>query len=197
MHEHDLDPDPLKQFERWFTEASAAGVPVPEAMTLATATPDGRPSARTVLLKDAGEQGFDFYTNYGSRKGAELDANPHAALLLHWQALGRQVRVEGEVSRIPTEESEAYFATRALESRRAAWASPQSHPLTGRDELERLYAEVEARFPGDEVPLPPHWGGFRLEPHTYEFWQHAANRLHDRVRYERADGAWRRVRLAP
>jgi pyridoxamine 5'-phosphate oxidase len=197
MHEHELDPDPLKQFERWFEEAGAAGVSVPEAMTLATATPDGRPSARTVLLKDAGERGFDFYTNYGSRKGSELDVNPHAALLFHWQALGRQVRVEGQVVRIPAEESEAYFATRPLESRRAAWASPQSNPLTGRDELERLYAEVGARFPGDEVPLPPHWGGFRLQPHTYEFWQHAANRLHDRVRYDLHHGVWLRGRLAP
>jgi pyridoxamine 5'-phosphate oxidase len=197
MDERDLDPDPLKQFERWFTEAGDAGLAAPEAMALATATPDGRPSARMVLLKRAGERGFDFYTHYGSRKGGELEANPHAALLFHWQPLGRQVRVEGQVARIPTEESEAYFATRPLESRRAAWASPQSRPLTSPDELERLYADVEARFPADEVPLPPHWGGFRLEPDTYEFWQHAANRLHDRVRYEREDGVWRRVRLAP
>ncbi len=197
MDERDLDPDPLKQFERWFADARGEGVAVPEAMALATATPDGRPSVRTVLLKDAGERGFDFYTNYESRKGGELDANPRAALLFHWQPLGRQVRVEGQVARIPEGESWAYFASRPLESRRAAWASPQSRPLASRAELERLYAGVEARFPGDEVPLPPSWGGFRLEPHTYEFWQHAANRLHDRVRYERDDGPWRRDRLAP
>ena len=197
MDERDLDPDPLKQFERWFADARGEGLPVPEAMALATAAPDGRPAVRMVLLKSAGEQGFDFFTNYDSRKSGELHANPHAALLFHWQPLGRQVRVEGQVTRIPADESEAYFATRPLESRRAAWASPQSRTIASRDELERLYADVEARFPGDEVPLPPHWGGFRLEPHTYEFWQHAANRLHDRVRYEREGGAWRRDRLAP
>jgi pyridoxamine 5'-phosphate oxidase len=197
MHEHDLDPDPLRQFERWFAEARDAGLAAPEAMALATATPEGLPSVRIVLLKGAGEQGFDFYTHYESRKGDELEANPHAALLFHWQPLGRQVRVEGQVDRIPAGESGAYFATRPLESRRAAWASPQSRPLASRDELERLYADVEARFPDDEVPLPPHWGGFRLDPHRYEFWQHAANRLHDRVRYERGDGSWLRERLAP
>lgn len=170
---------------------------MPEAMALATATPDGRPSVRMVLLKSADELGFTFYTHYGSRKGGELEANPHAALLFHWQPLGRQVRVEGRVDRIPAEESEAYFGTRPLGSRLAAWASPQSRALASRDELERLYAGVETRFPGDDVPLPPHWGGFRLEPDAYEFWQHADNRLHDRVRYERGDGVWRRERLAP
>jgi pyridoxamine 5'-phosphate oxidase len=194
---HDLDPDPLRQFERWFAEAREAGLAAPEAMALATATPDGRPSARMVLLKSADERGFAFYTHAESRKGGELKANPHAALLFHWQPLGRQARVEGRVGRIPAEESEAYFGTRPLGSRLAAWASPQSRPLASRDELERLYADVESRFPGDEVPLPPHWGGFRLEPDAYEFWQHADNRLHDRVRYERADGVWRRERLAP
>jgi pyridoxamine 5'-phosphate oxidase len=197
MDERDLDPDPLRQFERWFAEARDAGLAAPEAMALATATLDGRPSARMVLLKSADERGFGFYTNYESRKGGELDANPHAALLFHWQPLGRQVRVEGRVDRIPAEESEAYFGTRPLGSRLAAWASPQSRRLTSRDELERLYADIETRFPGDEVPLPPHWGGFRLEPDAYEFWQHADNRLHDRVRYERGDGVWRRERLAP
>jgi pyridoxamine 5'-phosphate oxidase len=197
MDERDLDPDPLKQFERWFAEARAGGLPAPEAMALATATPDGRPSVRMVLLKDAGAQGFDFYTHYESRKGGELEANPRAALLFHWQPLGRQVRVEGRVARIATDESEAYFVTRPLESRLAAWASPQSRTLASRDELERLFADAKERFPGAEVPLPPHWGGFRLEPDAYEFWQHGDDRLHDRVGYERADGAWQRVRLAP
>jgi pyridoxamine 5'-phosphate oxidase len=197
VDERDLDLDPLRQFEHWFAEARDAGLAAPEAMALATATPDGRPSARMVLLKHADERGFDFYTHYGSRKGVELEANPHAALLFHWQPLGRQVRVEGRVVRIPAEESDAYFRTRPLGSRLAAWASPQSRPLTSRDELERLYADAETRFPGDDVPLPPHWGGFRLEPDAYEFWQHAESRLHDRVRYEHRDGVWRRERLAP
>jgi pyridoxamine 5'-phosphate oxidase len=166
-------------------------------MALATATPDGRPSVRMVLLKDAGERGFAFYTHHESRKGGELEANPQAALLFHWQPPGRQVRVEGTVGRIPAEESKAYFATRPLGSRFAAWASPQSRPLASREELERLYADAVARFPDGDVPLPPHWGGFRLEPDAYEFWHHADNRLHDRVRYERGDGGWRRERLAP
>jgi pyridoxamine 5'-phosphate oxidase len=197
MHEHDLDPDPLKQFERWFADARDAGLAAPEAMALATATPEGLPSVRMVLLKGAGERGFDFYTHYESRKGGELEANPHAALLFHWQPLGRQVRIEGGVARIGAEESEAYFVTRPLESRLAAWASPQSRPLAGRDELERLYADAMARFPGADVPLPPHWGGFRVQPEAYEFWQHGDDRLHDRVRYERDGEAWGRERLAP
>jgi pyridoxamine 5'-phosphate oxidase len=197
MDVRDLDPDPLKQFEQWFAEAREAGLAAAESMALATATPDGRPSVRMVLLKSAGEQGFAFFTNYESRKGGELEANPHAALLFHWQPLGRQVRVEGQVARIGAEESEDYFVTRPLESRLAAWASPQSRTLESRDELERLYTDAKERFPGAEVPLPPYWGGFRLEPDAYEFWQHGDDRLHDRVRYERANGVWRRTRLAP
>jgi pyridoxamine 5'-phosphate oxidase len=197
MDERDLDPEPLRQFERWFAEARDAGLTAPEAMALATATADGRPSVRMVLLKGADERGFDFYTNYESRKGGELDANAHAALLFHWQPLGRQVRIEGPVARIPEEESEAYFVTRPLESRLAAWASPQSRPLASRNELERLYAAAEARFLGAEVPLPPHWGGFRLQPESYEFWQHGDDRLHDRVRYEHQGGVWACARLAP
>ncbi|MGH3072444.1 MAG: pyridoxamine 5'-phosphate oxidase [Gaiellaceae bacterium] len=197
MDEHELDPDPLRQFQRWFAAAGDAGIDVPEAMALATATPDGRPSARMVLLKRADERGFAFHTNYESRKGVELDANPQAALLFHWRPLGRQVRVEGRVERVTTEESEAYFRTRPHASRIAAWASPQSRPLTDRAELERLYADAAERFPGDELPLPPHWGGFRLVPDAYEFWQHGDDRLHDRVRYERDGDGWPRVRLAP
>ncbi len=150
----------------WFDDARDAGIEAPESMALATSTPDGRPSVRMVLLKRADEHGFDFHTNYESRKGAELAANPAAALLFHWQPLGRQVRVEGRVQRVPAEESEAYFLTRPHGSRLAAWASPQSRPLADRDELERLYAEAAARFPGDPVPLPPHWGGLRLQPAT-------------------------------
>lgn len=193
----DLDPDPLRQFLRWFEEARASGMPVPEGMALATATPAGRPSARTVLLKAADESGFGFHTNYESRKGSELAANPQAALLFWWQPLGRQVRVEGDVERVPTSDSEAYFRTRPLGSRLAAWASPQSRPLADRAELDRLQAETAARFPGEDVPLPPHWGGFRLLPDAYEFWQHGDDRLHDRIRYERAADGWSRVRLAP
>lgn len=197
MGERDLDPDPLRQFHAWFEEARDAGFEAPESMALGTSTPDGRPAVRMVLLKHADERGFAFHTNYESRKGGELAANPHAALLFYWQPLGRQVRVEGRVERVPAEESEAYFHTRPLGSRLAAWASPQSRPLAGRDELDRLYAEAAARFPGEKVPRPPHWGGLRLLPEAYEFWQHAANRLHDRIRYERAGGSWERRRLAP
>lgn len=197
MDERDLDPDPLRQFEAWFAEAREAGVEVPEAMALGTASPDGRPSVRMVLLKQADERGFGFHTNYESRKGDELAANPHAALLFHWRLLGRQVRVEGRVEQVSPEESEAYFRTRPRGSRLAAWASPQSRPLADRAELDRLFADAASRFPGDEVPLPPQWGGFRLVPDAYEFWQHDENRLHDRVRYERAGDGWTRTRLAP
>jgi len=197
MDERDLDPDPLRQFQRWFDEAQNAGIEAPESMALATSTPDGRPSARMVLLKAADQRGFGFHTNYESRKGGELEANPQAALLFYWQPLGRQVRIEGEVERVPAQESEAYFLTRPLGSRLAAWASPQSRPLADRDELERLYSEAVARFPGEAVPRPPHWGGLRLLPEVYEFWQHAANRLHDRIRYERVGNSWTRERLAP
>ena len=195
MDEHDLDPDPLRAFERWFEEAGAA-VAVPEAMALATATPDGRPSARMVLLKGADERGFTFFSGYESRKGGELAANPRAALLFHWAPLGRQVRVEGAVARIGRDESEAYFRSRPVGSRLAAAASPQSRPLADRAELERLYAEAKERF-GEDVPLPEGWGGFRLEPDAYEFWQHGDDRLHDRIRYERSGAGWSRTRLGP
>lgn len=196
MEERELDPDPLRQFEHWFEDARRAGLHAPEAMALATSTPDGRPSVRMVLLKRADERGFAFHTNYESRKGGELAANQHAALLFYWQPLGRQVRVEGRVERVTTEESEAYFRTRPFRSRLAAWASPQSRPLADRAELERLYGEAQARF-GEDVPLPPSWGGLRLVPDAYEFWEHGDDRLHDRVRYERGVTGWSRQRLAP
>ena|SRR5829696_8028257 len=196
MDERDLAADPLRQFERWFAEARDGGVEVPEAMALATSTPDGRPSVRMVLLKDADERGYAFHTNYESRKGDELAVNPRAALLFHWRLLGRQVRVEGRVERMTADESEAYFRTRPLGSRLAAWASPQSRPLADRAELQRLYADASDRF-GEEVPRPPSWGGLRLVPDAYEFWQHGDDRLHDRVRYERDAVGWSRTRLAP
>jgi pyridoxamine 5'-phosphate oxidase len=196
--ERDLDPDPLAQFRRWYADAEGAGMRVPEAMALATATPDGAPSVRMVLLKDAGPRGFAFYTNLESRKGGELAANPRAALLFHWDPLGRQVRVEGRVERLPERDAAAYFATRPRGSQVAAWASPQSRVLAGRAQLEEAVAAAAARFEGADVPLPPHWGGYVLVPERYEFWQHRDDRLHDRVRYE-PDGAggWDRARLAP
>jgi pyridoxamine 5'-phosphate oxidase len=197
MAEGELQSDPLRQFERWFAAADEAGVDVPEAMALATATPAGRPSARMVLLKGADERGFVFHTNYESRKGHELAANPQAALLFHWRPLGRQVRVEGHVERLGEGESAAYFRTRPRASRIAAWASPQSRPLRDRRELERLFAEAAERHPGNEIPLPPHWGGFRLVPDAYEFWEHGDDRLHDRVRYESDGAGWSKTRLAP
>jgi pyridoxamine 5'-phosphate oxidase len=188
---------PLERFRGWFREAEEAGVAFPEVMTLATATADGAPSARMVLLKGADEDGFVFYTGYGSRKADELAANPRAALVLYWQPLGRQVRVEGDVERVSEAESAAYFASRPRGSQLAAWASQQSRPLESRDELERRYAELEREYEGRDVRLPPHWGGFRLRPNAIEFWQHRDNRLHDRVRYTRAREGWRAQVLSP
>lgn len=197
INPEDLDPDPLRQFRAWYGEAEAAGLAMPEAMALATAAADGRPSVRMVLLKRADESGFGFHTNLESRKGEELAANPRAALLFHWQPLGRQVRIEGAVEPAPAAESEAYFRTRPIGSRLAAWASPQSRPLADREELTRLFGEARVRFGDGEVPLPPHWGGLRVVPDAYEFWQHGDDRLHDRVRYLRQGDGWRRERLAP
>jgi pyridoxamine 5'-phosphate oxidase len=167
-------------------------------MTLATASPQGAPAARVVLLKGVdGAGGFLFFTNYESRKGRELAENPRAALVFHWQPLGRQVRVEGAVERTSKIESDAYFRTRPRGSRIGAWASPQSRPVPSREALEKRVAEVEAAHPGPEVPLPPWWGGFRLVPRTIEFWQHGADRLHDRIRFDREEDAWRATRIAP
>jgi pyridoxamine 5'-phosphate oxidase len=192
-----LSQDPLEQFEHWFAEAKRAGVEVPEAMTLATADAEGAPSARMVLLKGAGEDGFVFYTGYGSRKSEELEQNPSAALVLYWRPLGRQVRVEGSVERVSEAESAAYFATRPRGSQLAAWASHQSQPLESREELERRYAELEREYEDRDVPLPPHWGGYCLHPEAIEFWEHRENRLHDRIRYTRAREGWKVERLSP
>jgi pyridoxamine 5'-phosphate oxidase len=189
--------DPVDLFREWF-DAARAGLELPEAMTLATADTEGRPSARTVLLKSADERGFVFFTNYESRKGRELAANPSAALVFHWaQEPRRQVLVAGTVERISEAESDAYYATRPVGSRLAAWASRQSRPISGREELERAYAEAEQAH-GEDPPRPPFWGGYLLVPETIEFWESRPNRLHERLRYTRGpDASWRAETLAP
>jgi pyridoxamine 5'-phosphate oxidase len=188
---------PLQQFEHWLKDAIEAGVPEPTAMTLATVAPDGRPSTRIVLLKGCDARGFVFYTNYASRKGAELSTNPFAALQFHWVELERVARIEGRVDRTSDEESDAYYRTRPLDSRIGAWASPQSQVIASRAVLVAEAAKYGARFLLDP-PRPPHWGGYRLVPDRYEFWQGRRSRLHDRLRYTLdASGAWHRERLAP
>lgn len=193
--ESDLDPDPRRQFERWYDEAGDA-VEFREAMAIATATGAGAPSVRMVLLKGYDERGFVFHTGYLSRKARELEANPLAALLFYWHPLGRQVRVEGDVERVSEDESEAYFRTRPRGAKLAAAASRQGEPIASREALEAAVRAVDARFP-DEVPLPSDWGGYRLCPRAWEFWQHRENRLHDRFRYERDAVGWRIERLQP
>ena len=193
----DVTDDPIEYFKRWFEDAKRSGLFLPEAVCLATATDAGAPSARMMLLKGVDQRGFVFFTNYDSRKGDELAANPRAALVFHWAILERQVRVEGRVERIAEEESEAYFRSRPRGSRIGAWASRQSAPLAERAELERQGREIEGRYPGEDVPLPPFWGGFRLAPERIEFWQGRIDRLHDRLRYTRSDDAWIVERLYP
>ncbi len=193
----DLDPDPIRQFGQWFQPRLESGVPEATAMTLATATKDGRPCARTVLLKEASEQGFVFFTNYGSPKARQLAENPWATLVFYWPEVHRQVIVAGSVTKVSDPESDAYFRTRPRGSQLGAWASKQSERLERREALERRVAELDRQYARGEVPRPPFWGGFRLAPETLEFWQGRVDRLHDRFRYRREEGRWMVERLSP
>ncbi len=197
LAEKDLARDPFRQFEKWFQEAEASKLVEPNAMILATATRDGRPSARTMLLKGVDGRGFVFFTNYESRKGRELDANPRVTLVFPWFAFERQVIVEGTVTRVSREESEAYFHSRPLASQLGAWASAQSTVVAGRKTLEDAFKAVEKKYAGQVVPLPPYWGGWRLAPEVVEFWQGRRSRLHDRLRYRREGNEWVVERLSP
>jgi pyridoxamine 5'-phosphate oxidase len=198
LAEADADPDPIGQFRKWFDEALAANLHEPNAMVLATATLDGRPSARVVLLKGCDERGFVFYTNYEAPKSRELEENPRCTLVFYWGELERQVRIEGCATRISGEESDVYYRSRPRGSRLGSWASAQSHPIEDRGILEKRLRELEGKYKGREIPRPPFWGGYRVEPGAIEFWQGRENRLHDRLLYSRLDsGSWRMERLQP
>jgi len=201
LDERKLSPDPMQEFALWFDDAEAAGLPEPNAMVVATSGPGGRPSVRTVLLKGFDASGFVFFTNYGSRKGTELEANPQVSLLFPWHQIARQVIVAGRAERVGRDETAAYFRTRPHGSQLGAWASEQSRPVASREELERRYSELADRYPeGEGVPVPPFWGGFRVLPQEVEFWQGRENRLHDRLRYRpdpESGTGWRVERLQP
>jgi pyridoxamine 5'-phosphate oxidase len=197
LSEEDVDPDPIRQFLRWFEEAAGAGQPEPEAMALATATPAGEPSVRFVLLRGVDERGFVFYTNGHSRKGGEIAANPRAALAFRWWTLERQVRAAGTVAPVEPEESDAYFRTRPRGAQLGAWASAQSEPLESRAALDSQFEDVRRRFAGQDVPRPPWWGGFRVRPAEVEFWQGRPDRLHDRLAYRLVGRNWQVLRLSP
>ena len=197
LSEEHAGSDPIALFGRWFKEAERAGVFLPEAITLATATKDGKPSARMMLLKGFDENGFTFFTNYKSRKAGQIEENPRAAIICHWSTLQRQIRIEGTLARLSEEESYAYFSTRPRGSRIGAWASKQSQTLESRQALEERVKEYEAEFAGKDVPLPPFWGGYLLTPERIEFWQGRADRLHDRFRFLREGDGWARARMSP
>lgn len=198
LDEQNVDANPIRQFQLWFGEAMGCGMPMADAMTLCTATADGKPSARMVLLKGIDESGFVFYTNYQSRKARELEANPFAALVFYWEPLERQVRVEGKVARISADESDRYFQTRPRESQLGAIASPQSSVIENREVLEQGFRELEEKYRDQTIERPTHWGGYRLVPDRIEFWKGRPGRLHDRLLYElQAQGEWKRSRLAP
>jgi pyridoxamine 5'-phosphate oxidase len=197
LDESDVDLSPFAQFDLWFQQTLNAGLPEPNAMALATATTDGKPSVRMVLLKGFDERGFVFFTNYEGRKSIELLQNPHAALCFYWPELERQVRIEGTVEKITRRESEEYFHTRPLDSKLGAWASKQSSVIPGRGVLEQKMADLREKYRDQEIPAPSSWGGFRVQPAVFEFWQGRANRLHDRICYTLAGGVWTIERLAP
>ncbi|WP_298647917.1 pyridoxamine 5'-phosphate oxidase [uncultured Proteiniphilum sp.] len=197
LNKTEMASNPFDEFRVWLETAIASGLPEPNAMIVASATPDGRPSARVVLLKEVNEKGFVFYTNYMSRKGRELLANPFTAAVLDWHEIERQVRIEGLVEKLEDEESDAYFNVRPNDAKIGAWASPQSRIVKGREELEELQKRYTAQFAGKEVPRPPHWGGFVIRPTLIEFWQGRPNRMHDRIAYYKVDKGWSMQRLAP
>ena len=198
LNENEIDRDPIRQFKGWFDDAIAAKLPMPDAMSLATVTPDGRPTARMVLLKQVDAEGFVFFTNYNSNKAKQLEINPYAALVFYWPQLERQVRVEGKVTKTPAEESSAYFKTRPRESQIGAWASPQSEVISAREVLEQRAIELAETYCDREIDCPAHWGGFRLAPDRIEFWKGRVGRLHDRILYElQPDESWTIKRLAP
>ncbi len=199
LDENGIASDPLYQFTTWYDEAVAAGLPEPEAMTLSTATQEGRPSARIVLLRGYDERGFCFFSNYASQKGRELAANPYAAVTFHWVELERQVRIAGRVEKVSASESDAYFKSRPAQSRIGAWSSPQSEVIASRDTLEQFVKEYQERYPEESaIPRPEHWGGYRVIPERIEFWQGRPSRLHDRLRFSRVEqGTWTLERLAP
>lgn len=197
LNESEVNPDPIVQFQTWFAEAVAAELPEPNAMTLATASKTGVPSARIVLLKGLDSRGFVFYTNYESRKGEELLENPQAAIVFLWAVLERQVRIEGRVEKVADAETEAYFHSRPLSSQLGAWSSEQSRVVADRSVLERRFQDFQNQYAAQEIPRPPHWGGFRVIPHQIEFWQGRPSRLHDRLRYRLSRDDWQIDRLAP
>lgn len=197
LDESQVDKSPFLQFEKWFKEAVDAHVNEPNAMTVATASKSGKPAARILLLRNFNENGFVFYTNYDSRKGEEIDANPHCALLFFWPELERQVRIEGKLIKQTAAESDLYFNTRPRTSKLGAWTSPQSKVVKNRKELDELYEQMSQRFPSEDVPRPPRWGGYVLQPDSIEFWQGRPSRMHDRILYTLVNGNWKIERLAP